>query len=84
MFEIYQEEFGLKYVIGKPRVSEKIHEMMISDEEKHRTFFDKEKNLYYMHYKNIYDTESDVFTSDKGVMSKNELYQYLKSKYFYK
>lgn len=83
LFEIYQEEFGLKYIIGKPRVSEKLHEMMISDEEKNRTFFDKEKNLYYMHYKNIYDAGVDVFTSDKVLMSKDELYQYLSNKNFY-
>jgi len=83
LFEIYKEEFGLKYVIGKPRVSEKLHEMMISDEEKNRTFFDKDKNLYYMHYKNIYDAGVDVFTSDKVLMSKDELYQYLINKNFY-
>lgn len=83
LFEIYREEFGLKYVIGKPRVSEKLHEMMISDEEKNRTFFDKDKNLYYMHYKNIYDAGVDVFTSDKVLMSKDELYQYLINKNFY-
>lgn len=83
LFEIYKEEFGLKYVIGKPRVSEKLHEMMISDEEKNRTFFDKEKNLYYMHYKNIYDAGVDVFTSDKVLMSKDELHQYLINKNFY-
>jgi UDP-N-acetylglucosamine 4,6-dehydratase/5-epimerase len=84
LFEIYKEEFGLKYVIGKPRVSEKLHEMMISDEEKNRTFFDKDKNLYYMHYKNIYDTGVDVFTSDKVLMSKDELHQYLINKNFYR
>jgi UDP-N-acetylglucosamine 4,6-dehydratase len=83
LFEIYKEEFGLKYIIGKPRVSEKLHEMMISDEEKNRTFFDKEKNLYYMHYKNIYDADVDVFTSDKVLMSKDELHQYLINKNFY-
>jgi len=83
LFEIYKEEFGLKYVIGKPRVSEKLHEMMISDEEKNRTFFDEDKNLYYMHYKNIYDAGVDVFTSNKVLMSKDELYQYLINKNFY-
>lgn len=84
LFEIYREEFGLNYVIGSPRVSEKLHEMMISNEESPRTFFDQNKNLYFMHYKNIYDNTISEFTSDKVVMSKEELYYYLRNKNFYK
>ncbi len=84
LFEIYKDEFGLKYVIGQPRVSEKLHEMMISKEEANRTFFDKDKNTYFMHYKNIYDNGVQEFTSDKVVMSKDELYKYLTNKNFYK
>jgi len=83
LFEIYKEEFGLKYHIGEPRVSEKLHEMMISSEEINRTFYNKEKKLYYMHYKNIYKESIDEFTSDKVVLSKDELYQYLITKNFY-
>jgi UDP-glucose 4-epimerase len=83
LFEIYKEEFGLKYTIGIPRVSEKLHEMMISSEETSRTFFNEENNLYYMHYKNIYDKGVKEFTSDKVVLSKEELYDYLKNKNFY-
>lgn len=83
LFEIYSEEFGLKYVIGEPRVSEKLHEMMISNEEANRTFFNKEKNTYFMHYKNIYDSGVKEFTSNNVVMSKDELHQYLKNKNFY-
>lgn len=83
LFEIYKEEYGLKYNIGEPRVSEKLHEMMISNEEINRTFFDKEKNIYFMHYKNIYGENISEFTSDKVVMSKDELHQYLINKNFY-
>jgi len=83
LFEIYKEMFGLKYIIGKPRVSEKLHEMMISKEETNRTFFDKNKNMYFMHYKNIYDGDIKEFTSDNVLMSKNELYDYLLNKNFY-
>ena len=83
LFEIYKEEFGLKYTIGEPRVSEKLHEMMISNEETNRTFFDEDKNTYFMHYKNIYDKGVGEFTSDKVVMPKEELYQYLINKKFY-
>lgn len=83
LFEIFHEEFGLKYNIGVPRVSEKLHEMMISSEETSRTFFNEANNLYYMHYKNIYDKGVKEFTSDKVVLSKEELYDYLKNKNFY-
>jgi UDP-N-acetylglucosamine 4,6-dehydratase/5-epimerase len=83
LFEIYKEEFGLRYTIGQPRVSEKLHEMMISNEETNRTFFDGEKNIYYMHYKNIYNSNVKEFTSDKVVMSKNDLRQYLINKNYY-
>ena len=84
LFEIYKENFGLKYVIGEPRVSEKLHEMMISKEETPRTFFDEEKNLYFMHYKNIYNSGIKEFTSDNVMISKDELYRYLINKNFYK
>ena len=33
LFEIYNEEFNLEYILGTPRISEKLHEMMISKEE---------------------------------------------------
>lgn len=84
LFEIYKENFGLKYVIGEPRVSEKLHEMMISKEETPRSFFDEEKNLYFMHYKNIYNTGVKEFTSNKVIISKDELHKYLINKNFYK
>lgn len=84
LFEVYKEEFGLKYNIGMPRVSEKLHEMMISHEETSRTFFDEEKNLYFMHYKNIYNGDVKEFTSDNVVLSKEELHKYLINKNFYK
>ena len=83
LFDIYKENFGLQYTIGEPRVSEKLHEMMISKEETPRTFFDKEKNLYFMHYKNIYNTGVEEFTSDKVMITKDELYRYLVNKNFY-
>lgn len=84
LFKIYKEEFGLKYVEGFPRVSEKLHEMMISKEESLRTYFDKNKNMYFMHYKNIYNNNNFEFTSDNVVLSKEDLYVYLTNKNFYK
>ena len=84
LFDIYKENFGLQYTIGEPRVSEKLHEMMISKEETPRTFFDEEKNLYFMHYKNIYNSGVKEFTSDNVMISKDELHKYLTNKNFYR
>ncbi|WP_322549040.1 polysaccharide biosynthesis protein [Flavobacterium psychraquaticum] len=86
LFEIYQEEFGLKYTEGIPRISEKIHEIMISREEVPRTYLDKNTNLYMMHYHNIYDNDTvafDEFSSEDVVVSKENLYKKLKDNNFY-
>jgi UDP-glucose 4-epimerase len=75
LFEIYQEEFGLKYELGEPRISEKLHEMMISKEEVPRAVYDYERDIYLMHYKNTNLSKFDwqEFTSDITVVSKQEL-----------
>lgn len=73
LFEIYHEEFGLNYKMGKPRVSEKLHEMMISKEESPRTFFDDKKNMYFMHYEDIFNDNEYELTSDKVVVTKKQL-----------
>ena len=84
LFEIFEEEFGLTYRFGKPRISEKIHEMMISKEESPRcqTLDD---NTIYMHYKDITDAgHKEEFTSDKVCVSKEELKEMLKSFNYFK
>lgn len=75
LFEIYQEEFGLKYETGEPRISEKLHEMMISREEVPRTTYNPEHDIYYMHYKNTNLSKFDweEFTSDITLVNKQEL-----------
>lgn len=50
LFELFKELFGLQYTLDVPRISEKIHEIMISEEEKPRVL--ELDNYYYMHYKN--------------------------------
>jgi len=75
LFEIYAEKFGLEYQLGVPRISEKLHEMMVSKEERPRTSYNSEKDIYYMHYKDI-STDSvswEEFTSDQVVVNKEEL-----------
>lgn len=79
LFEIFDEKFGLKYDIGVPRISEKLHEMMISIEEAPRTYYNKDNDTYFMHYRDLAKNAMDFeFTSDKTVVSKKELKEMLK------
>lgn len=79
LFDIYKEKFGLKYELGEPRISEKIHEMMFSSEEAPRIKI--ENNNFIMHYKNIFSSKLpfNEFTSDKVVVTKQELNNILNS-----
>ncbi len=84
LFEIYNEKFGLEYVVTQPRISEKIHEIMISSEEVPRvTEID---DYYLMHYKNIFNEVkliNNEFSSRDYILTKEELENKLiKNKYF--
>ena len=81
LFEIYEENFGLEYTLSKPRISEKLHEMMVSKEESYRTIYNERDDNYYMHYKNVNDHHNfdwSELTSDITVVSKEELNKILK------
>ncbi|MFH1188274.1 MAG: polysaccharide biosynthesis protein [bacterium] len=86
LFEIYTEVFGLIWEIGSPRTSEKSHEQMISYYETARTNFDKENDMYFIHYRKIFDSVKLPLTglsSDDCTLSKRELKEYLdKNNYF--
>jgi UDP-N-acetylglucosamine 4,6-dehydratase len=86
LFEIYRERFGLAYTLGQPRISEKLHEMMVSKEEAPRTVFNEKDNTYYMHYKDtsIQQHSWQEFTSDLVVVSKEELVNLLEANTFFK
>ena len=86
IFNIYREKFGLKYNLGKPRISEKIHEMMISKEEVNRTKYDSKSNVYLMNYKETYGNKFDwnEFTSDFTVVSYDKLKSKLEKNNYYK
>ncbi len=72
LFEIFAEEHGLKYDLGVPRISEKLHEMMVSKEESTRVY--DYNDIYYMHYKTIHNATADwEFTSDQTAVTKEEL-----------
>ena len=84
LFEIYAEKFGLTYRVGQPRISEKIHEIMIAAEEMPRT--GQDGKYFYMHYKDIINqnpASSDYSSSDQ-VLSKEELNLFLQKSNYYK
>lgn len=86
LFEIYQGKFGLKFNLGQPRISEKIHEIMIAQEETPRTQFDKSKNMFFMHYHNISKAKINFkeFNSRDCVVSKVELEKVLQKYNYFK
>jgi UDP-glucose 4-epimerase len=87
LFDIFQEEFGLKYTITTPRAGEKIHEIMASSEELRRMTYVKEDNLYKLDPKKEYNEvflPNNEYSSRDFCLTKNELKEYLKTKNFYK
>jgi UDP-glucose 4-epimerase len=90
LFDVYQEKFGLKYKLGEPRISEKIHEIMIAKEELPRTYYSKDKNMYFMHYQNIQKDSmignfiNNEYNSGDYTYSKEELIRLLEKNNYYK
>ena len=85
LFEIYAEKFNLKYNLGTPRISEKLHEIMFSNEEAPRTFYNEKNNTFYMHYKNISSGHlSKEFSSKDVIVPKNELKNILENYNYFK
>tara|TARA_R100001377_G_scaffold82872_1_gene63697 strand:+ start:705 stop:1634 length:930 start_codon:yes stop_codon:yes gene_type:complete len=84
LFKIFSELFGLKYEIGKPRISEKLHEMMFSSEESPR--IKQHNDSFIMHYKDVFNESLPFnnFTSDKVRVSKEELNKILKNHNYFK
>jgi len=86
LFEIFAEQYGLQYDLGQPRISEKLHEMMVSKEEVPRTVYNLEHDTYYMHYKNTHEGKFkwEEFTSDITVVTKKELQLILENYNYFK
>ena len=85
LFEIYADRFGLKYTLGSPRISEKLHEMMVANEEVSRTHYNPEEDTFYMHYKDIAKSPiKDEMTSDKVTVSKEDLLKCLENYDYFK
>lgn len=84
LFEIYRDRFGLRYTNSQPRISEKIHETMISYEESFRCNYDSDNEVYLMHYKDITNTKQFQFNSSDVVLSYDELDGLLQSYNYFK
>lgn len=85
LFEIFKEEFNLKYSVSSPRSCEKIHEIMASQDEIPRMRF--ENNLYLMHQKYVYNElefKNNQYSSQDFAISREDLYNFLKTKNFYR
>lgn len=85
LFEIYSEKFGLTYENGTPRISEKLHEIMVSNEELLRTEYNSTNDTFYMHYKDMAKTPLETeFSSEQVCVSKDELITILESYNYFK
>ena len=87
LFEIYTEEFGLEWDLGVPRISEKIHEQMISPYEADRATYDEKSNKYLLHYKKVFNEDrlpESGLSSDKNLVSKAELKEILEGYDYFK
>lgn len=87
LFEIFSEEFGLKFQTTQPRISEKIHEIMVSSEEIPRLKSHHDGKHYLMHHTDVYGDvmfNNNEYSSRDTVISKEELRQVLKDNNYYK
>lgn len=81
LFEIYEQEFRLKWKLGAPRLGEKYHEQMISPFEKERVTYDKDHDMFLLHNKTVYHEDKlgpNGLSSEDCLVSKEELHAILK------
>lgn len=86
LFEIFHEEFGLKYTVTQPRISEKIHEIMVSSEEIPRLKKHGDDH-FLMHHTDVYGDisfPSNEYSSRDTVISKDELREFLLKYNYYR
>ncbi len=88
LFEICRDSWGLKYKTTKPRISEKLHEIMIAKEEMPRVISHEGRAHFLMHYKHIFNAahffkneqrNREEYSSKDYVVSKEALYNSIRS-----
>lgn len=86
LFEIYHEDFGLCYTVTEPRSGEKIHEIMISEEETRRTMLDVGRNIYLisqMGQNSNVTFPRGEYSSRDCCITKQQLREYLQQRNYY-
>lgn len=87
LFEVFEEDFNLTWKKGKPRISEKDHEQMISPHESARVTFNKETETYFIHYKDVNGTVAlpvEGLSSENCLITKEDLRSLLKRNNYFK
>ena len=87
LFEIYKEHLGLTWSLGVPRISEKIHEHLISPFERERVTYDKNSDMFLLHNKTVYNEDilpDEGLVSSDTAMSKEELDELLAQYNYFK
>lgn len=85
LFDLYTEKFGFVWELGFPRPGEKLHEILISEEEWSRTTHDNFESLYFIHenFQNKLNFDID-FSSKNHCINKAELNIYLENNGWFK
>lgn len=86
LFEIFNEEFGLGYKTTQPRISEKLHEIMVSSEEIPRLFNvdDQHIGMHHETISNEIKLPNNEYSSRDFCVSKGELKEMLIKNNYYK
>ncbi len=87
LFEIYREKFGLRFAVGRPRVSEKIHEVMATAEEVPRMRWSEADQLYLVSPSEVCDEvsfPSGEYSSRDHVVTKEELRELLEARSYFR
>ena len=87
LFDIYKEQFGLKYDVTVPRPNEKIHELMIAPEEMPRTTWHSDYNVFNIHktiQPNAYVFRGNEYSSRTNVINAAYLYDFLERYQYFK
>lgn len=84
LFEIYAEKFGLKYRTSSPRIGEKLHEVMISQEEQPRV--ERVGDDFIINPHTVFNNnffEKGEYSSRDYTLSKEELNEVLTKENYY-
>ncbi len=87
LFDIFKENFGLKYKVTSERTGEKIHEIMCSSEELRRVEYIENDNLFLLHPDKIINKinfTNNEYSSKDNLLDKSKLFEYLNNKNFFR